>query len=172
MASVNKVIIVGHMGADPEVRYTQGGQPVASLRVATSESWTDKQGARQERTEWHQVAAWGKTAEACGKFLAKGRQVYVEGRLQSREYTDKEGQARKVWEIQADNVVFLGGGDGGGRSEGGGSSGGRQGGTQGGGGGRPAGGQGGGNAGGGWGGGGGGNGPSAGDGFDDEPLPF
>lgn len=165
MASVNKVIIVGHMGADPEVRYTQGGQPVASLRVATSESWTDKQGARQERTEWHQVTAWGKTAEACGKFLAKGRQVYVEGRLQSREY-EKDGQTRKVWEIQADNVVFLGGGDGGGRSEGGGSGGGRQGSTQGGGGGRPAGGQGGGSAGGGWGG------APVGGGFDDDPLPF
>lgn len=166
MASVNKVIIVGHMGADPEVRYTQGGQPVASLRVATTEQWKDKNGDRQERTEWHQVAAWGKTAEACGKFLSKGRQVYVEGRLQSREY-EKDGQTRKVWEIQADNVVFLGGGDGGGRSEGGGSGGGRQGGNQSGGGGRPAGGQGGGNGGGGWGGGGGG-----GPGFDDDPLPF
>lgn len=113
MASINKVILIGNLGADPEIRTTQGGQSVASLRIATAETWTDRDGKRQERTEWHAVTVWGKTAENCGKFLAKGRQVYVEGRLQSREYQDKEGQTRKVWEVVADVVTFLGGGDGG-----------------------------------------------------------
>lgn len=111
MASVNKVILIGHLGADPEVRFTSAGQAVASLRIATADNWTDKSGNRQERTEWHNVTAWGKTAENCGKFLAKGRQVYVEGHLQSREYQDKEGQTRKVWEVVADNVTFLGAGE-------------------------------------------------------------
>jgi len=109
MASVNKVILLGNLGADPEVRYTQGGQAVTELRMATSEQWTDKDGQRQERTEWHAVSVWGKTAELCGQHLAKGRSVYVEGRLESREYTDKEGIKRKVWEIRADKVTFLGG---------------------------------------------------------------
>jgi single-strand DNA-binding protein len=109
MASVNKVILVGNLGADPEVRYTQGGQAVTELRMATSEQWTDKDGQRQERTEWHAVSAWGKTAELCGQYLAKGRKVYVEGRLESREYTDKEGVKRKVWEVRADKVTFLDG---------------------------------------------------------------
>ena len=109
MASVNKVILVGNLGADPEVRYTQGGQAVTELRMATSEQWTDKDGQRQERTEWHAVSAWGKTAELCGQYLAKGRKVYVEGRLESREYTDKEGIKRKVWEVRADKVTFLDG---------------------------------------------------------------
>lgn len=111
MASVNKVILIGNLGADPEVRFTSGGQAVASLRIATADQWTDKDGKRQERTEWHAVTVWGKTAENCGKFLAKGRQVYIEGRLQSREYQDKEGQTRKVWEVVADNVTFLGAGE-------------------------------------------------------------
>lgn len=124
MSSVNRAIIVGHLGADPEIRYTQGGQAVCSMRVATSESWNDKDGNRQERTEWHQITVWGKSAEHCAQYLTKGRQVYVEGRLQSREYDDKEGVKRKVWEIQADRVNFLGGGgEGGGRGDGGGSSG-------------------------------------------------
>ena len=109
MASINKAILIGHLGADPEVRTTQGGQTVASLRIATADAWTDKGGGKQERTEWHSVTVWGKTAENCGRFLAKGRQVYVEGRLQSREYQDKEGQTRKVWEVVADAVTFLGG---------------------------------------------------------------
>lgn len=111
MASVNKVILIGNLGADPEVRFTSGGQAVASLRVATTDNWTDKDGKRQERTEWHAVTVWGKTAENCGKFLAKGRQVYIEGRLQSREYQDKEGQTRKAWEVVADHVTFLGAGE-------------------------------------------------------------
>ena len=109
MASVNKVILIGNLGADPEVRYTQGGQAVTELRMATSEQWTDKDGQRQERTEWHAVSVWGKTAELCGQYLAKGRKVYVEGRLESREYTDKEGVKRKVWEVRADKVTFLDG---------------------------------------------------------------
>ena len=111
MASVNKVILVGNLGADPEVRYTQGGEPVCELRLATSEQWTDKAGAKQERTEWHTISVWGKTAELCGQYLAKGRSVYVEGSLRTREYTDKEGVNRKVWEVRADKVTFLGGGE-------------------------------------------------------------
>jgi single-strand DNA-binding protein len=110
MASVNKVILIGNLGADPEVRYTQAGQAVTELRIATSEQWNDKEGQRQERTEWHSVSVWGKTAEHCGQYLAKGRSVYVEGRLESREYTDKDGIKRKVWEVRADKVTFLGGG--------------------------------------------------------------
>jgi single-strand DNA-binding protein len=109
MASVNKVILIGNLGADPEVRYTSNGQAVTELRMATSEQWTDKDGQRQERTEWHAVSVWGKTAELCGQYLAKGRKVYVEGRLESREYTDKEGVKRKVWEVRADKVTFLDG---------------------------------------------------------------
>lgn len=113
MSSVNKVILIGHLGADPELRYTQGGQAVASMRLATSESWTDRDGQRQERTEWHSISVWGKQAESCAQHLAKGRQVFIEGRLQTREYEDKEGVTRKVWEIQADRVTFIGGrGDG------------------------------------------------------------
>jgi single-strand DNA-binding protein len=133
MSSVNRVILVGHLGADPEMRYTQGGQAVCNLRVATSESWTDKEGQKQERTEWHGIAVWGKQAEFCGNYLSKGRQVYIEGRLQTREYTDKEGINRKVWEIQADRVNALGGGskdgDGAGRGDGGGQNSGTQGGN-------------------------------------------
>lgn len=127
MASVNKVILVGNLGADPELRNTQGGQAVCNLRLATNEVWTDKSGNAQERTEWHSITAWGKTAELCGQYLSKGRQVYIEGRLQSREYEDKEGVTRKVWEVVADRVVFLSGGEGGGggrRSGGGGGGGG------------------------------------------------
>ena len=108
MSSVNKIIILGNLGADPELRYTQGGQAVCNLRVATTEIWNDKDGNKQERTEWHAVSVWGKQGENCAHFLAKGRQVYVEGRLQSREYADKGGVTRKVWEIMGDNVVFLG----------------------------------------------------------------
>ena len=119
MSSVNKVILIGRLGADPEVRYTQGGQPVASLRMATSENWTDRDGQRQERTEWHSITVWGKQAELCGQYLAKGRQVYLEGRLQTREYTDREGINRKAVDVVANQIVFLGG-----RSDGGGGGGG------------------------------------------------
>src|SRR5271156_2358617 len=118
MSGVNKVIIVGRLGGDPEVRYTPGGQAVAKLSVATSENWTDKQGQKQERTEWHRVVVWGKMAEVCGQHLSKGRQVYVEGRLQTRSWDDKTtGQKKYSTEIVATTVQFLGGaGDGAGRS--------------------------------------------------------
>ena len=111
MSSVNKVILVGNLGADPEIRYTQGGQAVCNLRIATSENWNDRDGNRQERTEWHSVSVWGKQAEICGQYLAKGRKVYLEGRLQSREYTDREGVNRRAWDVVANNVVFLSGRD-------------------------------------------------------------
>ncbi|MBK9293361.1 MAG: single-stranded DNA-binding protein [Oligoflexia bacterium] len=109
MSGVNKVIIVGRLGGDPELRYTPGGQAVARLSVATSENWTDKQGQKQERTEWHRVVVWGKLAEICGQHLSKGRQVYVEGRLQTRSWDDKtSGQKKYSTEINAQTVQFLG----------------------------------------------------------------
>ena len=106
--SVNKVILIGRLGADPEIRYTVDGQPVATFRIATSERWTDKNGQRQERTEWHRIVAYGRLAEICGEHLSKGRQVYIEGRLQTRSYEDREGVRRYVTEIVAQEVVFLG----------------------------------------------------------------
>ena len=124
---VNKVILVGHLGADPDMRYTPSGQGVCELRLATSESWNDKNGQRQERTEWHRIVVWGKRAEVCSKYLAKGRQVFVEGRIQTRTYDDKDGNKRYITEIIANDVQFLGGGggrDGGGGSGGGGGGGG------------------------------------------------
>lgn len=146
--SVNKVILVGNLGADPEVRFTPGGQAVANFRMATTDSWTDRSsGQRQERTEWHRIVVWGKLGELCGEYLRKGRQCYVEGRLQTREWQDREGQKRYTTEIVASQVVFLGG-----RGEGGGGGG--FGGGQGGGGGGYGGGGGGGGFGGGQGGGG------------------
>lgn len=110
MAGVNKVIVVGNLGRDPEVRFTPGGAAVANFSVATSENWTDKGGQKQERTEWHRIVAWGKTAELCGEYLKKGRQVYIEGKLQTRKWKDKEGVEHSTTEIVADRVVFLGGG--------------------------------------------------------------
>jgi single-strand DNA-binding protein len=107
---VNKVILVGNLGADPDMRYTPSGQGVCELRIATSESWNDKNGQRQERTEWHRVVVWGKRAEVCSKYLAKGRQVYVEGRIQTRSYDDKDGNKRYITEVIAADVQFLGGG--------------------------------------------------------------
>lgn len=115
MGGVNKAVLVGNLGADPEMRVIAGGQTVANFRIATSESWTDKAGARQERTEWHRVSVWGKLAELCGEYLSKGRQVYVEGRLQTREWTDKENHKQYSTEVVASQVVFLGGGAGQGR---------------------------------------------------------
>jgi single-strand DNA-binding protein len=108
---VNKVILVGNLGKDPEVRYTSGGQAVATLRIATSRSWTDKQsGQRREETEWHDVEVWGKQAEQCGEYLSKGRQVYVEGRLKTDKWQDKQtGQDRYKVKVVADAVRFLGG---------------------------------------------------------------
>ncbi len=105
--SVNKVILIGRLGADPEIRYTADGQPVATFRLATNEVWV-KEGQKQERTEWHRVVAFGRLAEICGEYLAKGRQVYIEGRLQTRSYEDREGIKRFVTEIVAQNMQMLG----------------------------------------------------------------
>src|SRR6478609_8565754 len=107
--SVNKVILVGRLGQNPEVKYTPSGAAVANFSVATNESWTDKSGQKQERTEWHRVVVWGKLAELCSQFLVKGRQVYLEGRLQTRQWQDKDGQTKYTTEIQAQTVQFLGG---------------------------------------------------------------
>ncbi len=118
---LNKVMLIGNLGKDPEVRYTQGGQAVANLRIATSRSWTDKQsGQRKEETEWHDVEVWGKQAEQCGEYLAKGRQVFVEGRLKTDKWQDKQsGQDRSRVKIVAETVRFLGGGAGSGGRPGG-----------------------------------------------------
>ncbi|MCM2280636.1 MAG: single-stranded DNA-binding protein [Bdellovibrionaceae bacterium] len=108
MSGVNKVIIVGRLGADPEVKSVGSGQTVTRLSVATSENWVDKEGQKQERTEWHRVVVWGRLAEICGKHLSKGRQVYLEGRLQTRSWEDQQGQKRYTTEIVANTVQFLG----------------------------------------------------------------
>jgi single-strand DNA-binding protein len=107
MAGVNRVILVGNLGADPEMRYTPNGTAVCKFRMATTERFTDRQGNRQERTEWHRVTAWGKLAEICGQYLAKGRMVYVEGRLRSDTW-EQEGVKRFSYEIVADNLTMLG----------------------------------------------------------------
>ena len=107
--SVNKVILVGRLGQNPEVKYTPSGAPVANFSVATSESWTDKSGQKQEKTEWHRIVVWGKIAELCQQYLSKGRQVYLEGRLQTRQWQDKDGQTKYTTEVQAQTVQFLGG---------------------------------------------------------------
>ncbi len=108
MAGVNKVILVGNLGKDPEVRQISPNQTVCQFRIATGESWIDKNGQKQERTEWHSIVTWGKIAEICGKYLSKGRQVYVEGRLQTRSWEDQQGQKRYTTEIIASTVQFLG----------------------------------------------------------------
>jgi single-strand DNA-binding protein len=128
MASVNKVILIGNLGKDPEVRFTPGGQAVANFSIATSDSWTDKSGQKQERTEWHRIVVWGKLAELCGEYLKKGRQCYIEGRLQTREWTDKENRKNYTTEVVANTVTFLGGRDGAGAGAGGGGGGARGGG--------------------------------------------
>ncbi|MBP1684689.1 MAG: ssb [Deltaproteobacteria bacterium] len=107
---VNKVILVGNLGKDPEVRFTPNGRALAKFPVATSERWTDQDGNKQERTEWHNVVVWGKQAETCGQYLAKGRQVFVEGSIRTRQYDDKDGNKRYITEIVARDVRFLGGG--------------------------------------------------------------
>jgi single-strand DNA-binding protein len=113
MGSVNKVILVGNLGRDAELRYTPSGAAVAKFSLATTEMWNDKAGQRQERTEWHNIDLWGKQAETLSEYLVKGKQVYVEGRLQTDEYTDKEGVKRKSTKVRCDRVVLLGGGGGG-----------------------------------------------------------
>jgi single-strand DNA-binding protein len=106
---VNKVILIGNLGGDPELRTTPGGTSVATFTLATNETWNDKDGSRQERTEWHRVVAWGRLAEICGQYLSKGRQVYIEGRLQTRTWDDKQGNQRKTTEIIAREMQMLGG---------------------------------------------------------------
>ena len=108
MSGVNKVILVGNLGRDPEVRYTKSGQAVASFSLATSERWTGKDGNKEEKTEWHRIVAWGKLGEICGEYLSKGKQVYIEGRLQTREWDDKEGNKKQTTEIVASNMTMLG----------------------------------------------------------------
>lgn len=109
--SVNKVILVGRLGQNPEVRYTPSGAAVANFSIATNESWVDKSGQKQERTEWHRIVVWGKQAENCAQYLTKGRQAYVEGRLQTRQWQDKDGQTKYTTEVQAQTIQFLGGGE-------------------------------------------------------------
>lgn len=108
MASVNKVILVGNLGRDPEIRYTPGGQPVANFTMATTDRWSDPSGEKKEKTEWHRIVVWGKQAEIAGEYLKKGRQVYVEGSLQTREWTDKEGNKRYTTEVRAQRFQMLG----------------------------------------------------------------
>ncbi len=110
MSGVNKAIIIGHLGKDPETRYTTGGDAVCNISVATSETWKDKSGEKQERTEWHRLVAFGKTAELAGQYLKKGSQAYFEGRLQTKKYTDKAGVEKYSTEIVVDKMTFLGGG--------------------------------------------------------------
>ena len=119
MASVNKVILVGNLGRDPEVRYMPNGDAVCNFSIATTDSWKDKSGAKQERTEWHNIVIYRKLAEIAGEYLKKGRPVYLEGRLQTRKWQTKDGQDRYTTEIVADQMQLLGGRDGGGNSSGG-----------------------------------------------------
>jgi single-strand DNA-binding protein len=121
VGSVNKVILVGNLGRDAELRYTAGGAAVATLNLATTETWTDKQQQRQEKTEWHRIVVWGKQAESLQEYLTKGKSIYVEGRLQTRQWDDKDGNKRYTTEIKADRITLLGSrGDGGGGGGGGG----------------------------------------------------
>jgi single-strand DNA-binding protein len=110
--SVNKVILIGNLGKDPELRFTSNGSAVAKFPIATSEVWNDRDGNKQERTEWHNIIVWGKQGESCGQYLAKGRQVFVEGSIRTRSYDDKTGNKRYVTEIVAQRIRFLGGGGG------------------------------------------------------------
>ena len=123
MGSVNKVILVGNLGRDSELRYTPGGAAVATLNLATTETWNDKEGQRQEKTEWHRVVLWGKQAETLNQYLQRGKQIHIEGRLQTRQWDDKDGNKRYTTEIRGDRVVLLSGGGGGGQRGGGGSGG-------------------------------------------------
>lgn len=113
MGSVNKVILVGNLGRDAELRYTPGGVAVASIGMATTEVWNDKAGNRQEKTEWHRVVVWGKAAVALSEYLIKGKAIYVEGKLQTRKWTDSKGVERYTTEIRSDRIVLLSGGAGG-----------------------------------------------------------
>ncbi len=112
MGSVNKVILVGNLGRDAELRYTPGGAAVATLNLATTEVWNDRNNQRQEKTEWHRVVLWGKQAESLQEYLTKGKQIYVEGRLQTRQWDDKDGNKKYTTEIKADRITLLGGAGG------------------------------------------------------------
>lgn len=107
--SVNRVMILGRLGQDPELKYTPSGTAVCNFSLATSENWTDRNGQKQERTEWHRIVVWGKLGELCNQYLGKGRQAFVEGRLQTRSWEDKNGQKRYTTEINATNIQFIGG---------------------------------------------------------------
>ena len=109
MAGVNKVILIGNLGKDPELRYTPGGQAVASFSLATGEKWRDKDGNLQDRTEWHNIVVWGRMAENAKEYLSKGRPVYIEGRIQTRSWDDKDGNKRYTTEIVTQRMQFLGG---------------------------------------------------------------
>lgn len=109
MAGVNKVILLGNLGADPEMRYTPGGMAVANFRLATSETRTNKEGQKETKTEWHRVVTFGKLAEICGEYLSKGKQVYIEGKIQTRTWDDKDGNKRYTTEIVANSMQMLGG---------------------------------------------------------------
>jgi single-strand DNA-binding protein len=117
MASVNKVILLGNLGRDPEIRYTTGGDAVGNLNIATTEKWKDKNGEKQERTEWHRVTLWGRQAELAGEYLKKGSSVYIEGSLQTRKWTDKDGVEKYTTEIRADRMQFVNTGGGGGERQ-------------------------------------------------------
>ncbi len=108
MAGVNKAILIGNLGKDPELRYTPNGQAVASFSLATGEKWRDKDGVMQDRTEWHNIVVWGRQAEIAKEYLSKGRQVYIEGRIQTRSWEDKDGNKRYITEIVAQKLSFLG----------------------------------------------------------------
>ncbi len=108
--AINKVILIGNLGQNPEVKTSSSGQSICNLSIATNESWTDRNGQKQEKTEWHRVVVFGKLAELCGQYLQKGRQAYIEGKLQTRSWQDKEGQTRYTTEVVAQQVQFLGGG--------------------------------------------------------------
>lgn len=108
MAGVNKVILIGNLGADPEIRYTSNGTAVANFRIATTERWTNPNGEKEERTEWHRIVAFGKLGEICGEYLAKGKPVYIEGRLQTRNWEDRDGNQRTTTEIIATGMQMLG----------------------------------------------------------------
>lgn len=115
MASVNKVILVGRLGADPEVKFLDKGTAVANFNLATEETWKDKDGNKQSKVEWHRIVAFGKLAEICGEYLSKGKQVYVEGKLQTRSWDDKDGSKRYATEVNINNMVMLGSSEGGGK---------------------------------------------------------
>jgi single-strand DNA-binding protein len=109
LAALNKVLLIGHLGRDPEIKYTQDGTPVANFAIATGEVWKDKSGDKQERTEWHNIVAWGRLADIAKQYLAKGRQVYIEGKLQTRKWSDRDGNERKITEVVAGQMILLGG---------------------------------------------------------------